>query len=203
MCVSYQLILPLIGKDTIDYFQNLKIELTKIDSFNEVIYPGRYSYIVYKNTTSNKLEKFHFGLIPNFAKEKSIYKNLFNSRSETIQEKYSFKNSFSKRRCIIPCTGFFETNKKNKKKYIIKNSNNSIISLAGIWDVWKKNEEVLYSFSIITCPANSLISKIHDRMPVILENSSLPTWLNIKAPISNIQSMLKTSESKLYTMEVA
>ena len=47
-----------------------------------------------------------WGLIPSWSKEA---KGFINARSETLDEKPSFSESFQKRRCLIPADGFFET----------------------------------------------------------------------------------------------
>ena len=43
-------------------------------------------------------------------------------------------------------------------------------AVAGIWENWKHpgTEDWIRTFAVITCPANSLVADIHDRMPVIL-----------------------------------
>lgn len=52
------------------------------------------------------------------------------------------------------------------------------MAFAGIWDVWKGPEGGVESCSILTTDANSLVEKIHDRMPVILSQSEFDTWLD-------------------------
>jgi putative SOS response-associated peptidase YedK len=51
---------------------------------------------------------------------------------------------------------------------------------AGIYDVWtdKKTGQEIKSYTIITTTPNSLVGKIHDRMPVILIPEDEETWLN-------------------------
>jgi putative SOS response-associated peptidase YedK len=51
---------------------------------------------------------YKWGLIPSWAKDKSIGARLINARSETVQEKPSFRQAFKRRRCIIPADGFYE-----------------------------------------------------------------------------------------------
>ena len=49
-----------------------------------------------------------WGLVPNWAKDISIGAMLNNARSETVDTKLSFRNSFDKHRCLIPANGFYE-----------------------------------------------------------------------------------------------
>ena len=50
----------------------------------------------------------------------------FNARSETLEEKKLFKNSWRHKRCLIPATGFFE------KGFRIRKTNYSTFWLGGI-----------------------------------------------------------------------
>jgi putative SOS response-associated peptidase YedK len=49
-----------------------------------------------------------WGLVPYWAKDLSIGNKLINARSETVQSKPAFQQSFARRRCLIPATGFYE-----------------------------------------------------------------------------------------------
>ncbi|WP_083773526.1 SOS response-associated peptidase family protein [Desulfofarcimen acetoxidans] len=51
-----------------------------------------------------------WGLIPRWAKEQSIGYKLINARSETVEQKPAFRDSFHQRHCLIPTDGFFEWN---------------------------------------------------------------------------------------------
>ena len=132
MCVSYQLLLPLISKDLDDYWKVFRVKITKEYQF-ETIFPGKYGTTIMEEKGERILRQSHFGLIPSWSKDKMIYQNLFNARSETIEEKPSFKNSFKSKRCLIPVTQFFETKRANKKKYTIQMKSESLFCFAGIY----------------------------------------------------------------------
>lgn len=126
-----------------------------------------------------KLSFFQWGLIPFWAKDPKVGFRNINTRSETISEKPSFKNAFKKRRCIIPANGFYEWQKRNgKQPFRIFHKDEKLFAMAGIWETWKNKEDLLINtFSIITTVANSLISDIHKRMPVILVPKDENMWL--------------------------
>jgi len=137
---------------------------------------------VISNETPGKLSRYRWGLIPFWAKDKSIGNKLINSRAETITEKASFKSSFKRRRCLIPADAFYEWRKnggtKTKTPYRIFLKDQALFSMAGIWDQWKNPEgEIIQSFSIITTSPNALMAEIHNRMPVILPKKSEKFWL--------------------------
>ncbi|WP_395142166.1 SOS response-associated peptidase, partial [Armatimonas sp.] len=53
-------------------------------------------------STERLLEPLQWGLVPFWAKDRAIASKLINARSETVQEKPSFRHALSRRRCLIP-----------------------------------------------------------------------------------------------------
>jgi len=146
------------------------------------------------------LSYFRWGLIPFWAKEKSIGNRMINAKAETIQEKPSFKHSFKQRRCLVPCDGFYEwTKDPSRTPFRITHLDDQLFALAGIWDIWKEpSGEEVHSFAIITTGCNDLIAPIHDRMPVILEKEAEKDWL-LSQDIKYLSSLLKPYPSSLMT----
>ena len=129
-----------------------------------------------------QLSFFRWGLIPFWAKDPSIGSKLINARAETILEKPSFKQSFKRRRCLVPADSFYEwkASETGKKKtpFRIFLKNQPIFSMAGLWDLWKSPAgEIVHSFTIITTTPNEMMIEIHDRMPVILAKEMEKFWL--------------------------
>ncbi len=150
------------------------------------IYKARYNcapgqeLAVISNSTPGEISLFHWGLIPSWAKEKSIGYKMINARSETILEKPSYKNAFRSRRCLVPADSFFEWKKDSEKTpYRILMKDEKPFAMAGIWDHWATADgEIIHSFSILTTSPNELMSGIHDRMPVILSAADEKRWLS-------------------------
>jgi putative SOS response-associated peptidase YedK len=137
---------------------------------------------VISNLNPGELSFYRWGLIPSWAKDKSIGNKLINARAETILEKPSFKNSLKRRRCLVLSDGFYEWKtiaKKEKIPYRITLQDNRLFAMAGIWDSWKdETGEIINSFAIITTSPNKLMENIHTRMPVILDRKDEKQWLN-------------------------
>ena len=136
---------------------------------------------VITNDKSISFNFFRWGLIPFWAKDISIGNKLINARSETILEKPSFRNAFRQRRCLVPADAFYEWKQEVKEKipYRIFLKNQNIFSMAGIWEKCKlSNGETIFSFAIITTQPNTLMTKIHNRMPVILDKKGEDLWIN-------------------------
>lgn len=158
-------------------------ELFREGDFNGFSHP--YCAII----TNDKQEIIQFaqwGLLPDWAKDKTIQKSTLNARLETIHEKPSFKASQGKR-CLIPADGFYEwqwldPEGKNKQKYLIHMPGEALFSFAGLWNCWtdKNTGETFHTYTILTTQANELMSKIHNtkkRMPVILRPDMEKEWL--------------------------
>jgi putative SOS response-associated peptidase YedK len=98
---------------------------------------------------------------------------MINARCETLNQKPSFKQLLSRNRCVIPADGFFEWRRIGRAGKIpmrVRMRNRKPFTMAGLWDLWRDPDgEELYSFTIITVPANKLFRAIHDRMPLILD----------------------------------
>ena len=134
---------------------------------------------VVEEDEKRKLEVFHWGLIPSWAKDPGIGNKMINARAETVSEKPSFRSAFKKRRCLILADGFYEWQKTDngKQPYHIKMADGAPFAFAGLWEIWKDEEEIR-SCTIITTGANDLMDEIHHRMPVILHPEDYDVWLD-------------------------
>jgi putative SOS response-associated peptidase YedK len=147
-----------------------------------------------------------WGLIPSWVRNAeeadAIRFKTFNARSETIETKPSFSDSFKSKRCLIPVKGFFEWQHVEKKKipWYIYSADNEIISLAGLYSEWtdKNTREIFSTFSIITTEANELMALVHNskkRMPAILGVSEEKRWLDLTASTSDALGLLRPCPS--------
>jgi putative SOS response-associated peptidase YedK len=107
-----------------------------------------------------------------------------NARAETVKSKPTFADAYRKRRCILPVDGFFEwkaiKGAKAKQPYAISMADGRPFGVAGLWENWRnpRTNHWVRTFCVLTCPANELVSQIHDRMPVILGEAFYMRWLD-------------------------
>ena len=125
----------------------------------------------------NALSVFEWGLVPHWAKDKSLQKSTLNARIETITERNSFKN-YTNNRCLVVVNGFYEWKHigNEKQKHFIQLKDNDIFTLAGIYSIWND----VPRFSIVTTEANELMAEIHNtkkRMPVVIPQVLHHDWL--------------------------
>ncbi len=82
---------------------------------------------------------------------------------------------------------------KGKSPFCFTVADDSVFAFAGIWDRWRNSErELVETCSIITTSANTLLSDIHDRMPVILKAEDHDRWLDPRfKQVDDILDLLK------------
>lgn len=138
-----------------------------------------------------------WGLVPSFAKDESMAYKMINARGETIAEKPSFKKSFQRKRCLIPANGFYEWKKiegtDKKLPFYIRLVTDELFAFAGIFDFWQSADgKELFTYSIITTEANTLLQPLHERMPVILNPKDYKTWVDpMNDDSEGLKSLLK------------
>jgi len=145
--------------------------------------PSQEILAIIKQAAENRLDRFHWGLVPFWAKDISIGNRMINARSETIAEKPSFRNAFKKRRCLILADGFYEWKgeKGHKQPMFITLPDRKPFAFAGLWETWNKKSDsasIYKSCTIITTQASETFSEIHHRMPVILKSEIYEPWLD-------------------------
>lgn len=153
------------------------------------IAPSQEILAVIGTEDEQRLTALVWGLVPSWSGEP---KGIINARSETLESKPSFSESFQRRRCLIPADGFYEWKRKGKSKqpYYFQLEDESEFAFAGIWDVWKKVGRSITSCAIITTAPNELLAAIHDRMPVILKTEAQEKWLRDSGP-DELMQLLK------------
>jgi len=145
------------------------------------------SVLVIKNEGKLKTTFMTWGFISPWAKDpfNKIGIRPFNARSETIQEKKLFRESWKNKRCLIPASSFFE------KKFRIRKKNYETFWLGGIWSKWiSPNGSEIESCCILTTAPNALIKPLHHRMPVIIPNGYEEKWTEQVKNHSELKGLL-------------
>jgi len=128
-----------------------------------------------------ELTMLRWGLIPFWAKDKSIGNRMINARAETVAEKPAYRAAYHRRRCLVLADGFYEWHKEaaGKVPYFISPANEQPFALAGLWESWqsKESDESIQSATLITAAANDFMASLHHRMPVILDAATADRWL--------------------------
>jgi len=130
-----------------------------------------------------RLDLLRWGLIPSFTKDLKAAPKPINARSEMAAGSGLFRAALAQRRALIPADVFFEWRKlqAGKQPYAIARRDGAPLAFAGLWEGWRSPEgETVRSYAILTTAANGLMSRIHERMPVVLEPDDW-AWLGEEA----------------------
>jgi putative SOS response-associated peptidase YedK len=134
-----------------------------------------------RNSGERVLGPLLWGLIPYWAKNRTIAWKCINARGESVKTSAAFKSAYAKRRCLVPADAFYEWKKTGKAKqpYAIAMRDRQPFALAGLWENWKEptSGQWVRTFSILTTAPNALVAPLHDRMPVILAPGDYDRWL--------------------------
>jgi len=143
--------------------------------------PTQNSLIVRLIDGARNIDTMTWGLVPEWSPEFKMKFSTINARSEGVFESRLYKKPVLQRRCLLPVSGFFEWKKEGaaKRPFKIYLKDSPIMSMACIWTAWRAGTpEEQRSFSIMTTSANDFMAKIHDRMPVILNEKQWDEWLD-------------------------
>ncbi len=120
-----------------------------------------------------------WGLVPAWAKDAAGGAKMINARSETAATKPAFREPLRRRRCVIPAEGFYEWTARGRRPWLFRVDDGGPFGFAGLWERWTAPDgTTLDTAAILTTAANPLVAPVHDRMPLILPQESLATWLD-------------------------
>ena len=196
MCVQY------LTTANVDWVKNhFDLDLP-VSAVHDVFptYPGP---IILKshNTGRTALGLARFGLIPSWAKDEDFGRKTYNARSETVNQKPSYKAAWSKRHYALTLADMFYEPSYESGKAVrtrIKQTNGEPMAIASIWDTWTEPEsgELIVSFSMLTIDAGDhpVMRRFHKpedekRTVVPLRPELFNEWLN--ATPESAQSLLQ------------
>lgn len=158
-------------------------------------YPGYTAPLVIQSHTSGRVAcgLARFGLIPAWAKDDKISRHTYNARSETAQEKPSYRAAWKQRRYGIALVeNFFEPSYVTGKaeRWRIESASGDPFGIASLWETWTdpSSGELVTSFTMLTVNADAhpVMKQFHKpgdekRTPVVLHPSQFKAWLSADA----------------------
>lgn len=123
----------------------------------------------------------------------------FNTRSDKLHVRGSAGyQAFRLQRCIIPASGFGETEKVQSVSRYTDFIGHQALAFAGLYRTWldKNTGEFIYSCSIITLAPHPKLMPFHSKaMPMMLPQNAFNAWLD---PHSNIEQLNDLLKPRLY-----
>jgi len=140
-----------------------------------------------------RLHALRWGLVPFWAKDATLGRRLINARLDSLAGKPAFREAFTRRRCLIPASGFYEWGVDaagKKQPFFIRPRGEPLLAIAGLWERWRApSGEPLETCVIVTTEANALLAPIHDRMPVLLARAAQDVWLDARSDVATISEL--------------
>ncbi len=167
-----------------DHYNLASVPKKLLPNYN--VAPGQTMPIIVESEKGKRsVELMRWGLVPSWSRDPKIGYRLINARDDKLFTSPVWRRIILRKRALIPVDGFYEWRKPPagsrdpKKPYYIHPKQMGLFSFAGIWDSWLDVEGREHkTYSIVTTEPNHEMSKIHNRMPVILTPGEESDWLN-------------------------
>lgn len=163
--------------------------------------PTDEALVVVERPDRRGITAYRWGLVPHWEQRPGSGAKRINARAETVATAPAFRDSFLRKRCIVPADAFYEWQRSGsiRQPYAVRRRDGQPLGLAGLWASWRPSEESewLRTFTIITTGPNEAIAPIHDRMPVILPPETWDRWLDpTSADPSELLGLLVPADSE-------
>ena len=162
------------------YVDVTKDELSFVDNFSEFEYEQNFNVApqaVAPCIIDNTLVAVNWGYFPDWLKQQSNPRPLFNTRYESLLEKKTFTSAFKNSRCLVPITGWYEWREEEgiKQPYYFFSKSSETLIAAGLY--WNRSSGDIES-SIITREAVADLQTVHNRSPLLLNKEKRDLWMS-------------------------
>ena len=144
------------------------------------------------NTVPQEIVLSHWGIMPAWMKEKKGGRELINARAEGLPSKRTFMRDFNEHRCLVLADGFYEWQQTDSGRipFLIRRKDKEPFAFAGLWRFQDSEHTRATSFVIITVEPNTMMEKIHNRMPAMLLPEKETPWLDTSLPLDAVERLL-------------
>ena len=198
MCGRYEL--KAKARDLNRHFPQLYLGQGEMPQSVE-IYPSNLALMITGHNNGHLGGMARWGLVGSFL-DQPPRSPLINLRSEGLAAKPFYSKILKRSRCLIPATAFFEWQPVagRKQKMRISQPNGELLMLAGIFD---HHPDAGTTCAILTTAADESISRIPERMPLILGREESSFWLeeHTEFPADEFASMLQSPARHALTIE--
>ena len=174
---------------------------TNFRYFEQPNFPPRYNIaptqpvpVVTLREGQRHFTLMRWGFVPSFVKDLKDFPLVINIRSETVEEKASFRAAFIRRRCLMPVDGFYEWHREGKinTPYLLRRPDRGPFAFPALYETWSSpNGSEIDTVALINTYANGLMAAIHHRSPVVLSEADYQAWLDPSASASDLRGLLK------------
>lgn len=180
--------------------RNFSVDAGSVAPFNaaEEVYPGYPGMVVREVDGRRALQSMIWGF-PRHQVSKKTGKPLKpsptnNARDDRLTTLSLWRDSFERRRCLIPLTAWAEAEgekgKMTRTWYSLPGT--ELFAVAGIW---RPTDEWGDAYSMVMVDGCPQMADVHDRMPVILRPEMYDAWM--RAPADEALAMVRTCDDTL------
>ena len=122
--------------------------------------------------------------MPPWAKDPKVGSRMINARVETVAEKPAYRRAFQLRRGLLPADGYYEWLPPEepggrKQPVYLSRADGRPLAMAGLWESWTSpTGERVASCVVLTTTAVDEFGHVHDRAPVVVDESDWAAWLD-------------------------
>lgn len=186
-------------------------QLFGVQAFDERLVVPRYNIaptqpivVVRETPKGRELVPMRWGLIPWWARDPKGLPLMINARAEGIADRPAYRDPFKYRRCLVPATGFYEWQIRErgpKQPYLATPDMMPLFAFAGLWETWHAADgSEIDTAAIVTTDANDRLRPVHDRMPVVLAPDDYETWLSGETPPEQAQALLRPTPEDFFQL---
>jgi putative SOS response-associated peptidase YedK len=176
----------------------------------EVIYnaaPSTSLSVVTVDAGGMRVDVMKWGFVPGWWRQARPPKLTINARFEEAHDRPMWQAAFRGTRCLVPALGWYEWSTEGRvdtrtgevanvrQPHFVHLEGLAPLCFAGLWSRWTpdRNAEPLLTFSILTRPPSAALSRLHDRMPVVLPETAYAEWLDpANDNIEGVRQLLAT-----------
>lgn len=137
-------------------------------------------YAVLQRDDRRLLRVLRWGLVPSWARDAKGAARLINARQETVADKPAFRAAYQRRRCLLPADGYYEWQVEGTRKqpWFLTARDGGPLAMAGLYEVWSRGEQRLWTCTVLTTSASDELGHIHDRTPLLVPREDWGRWLD-------------------------
>ncbi|MEO7217771.1 MAG: SOS response-associated peptidase [Gemmatimonadaceae bacterium] len=164
------------------------------------IAPSQTQMIIVERDGEREARAMKWGLVPFWAKDPSIGNRMINARVETLATKPAYREAFAKRRGLMVVDSYYEWRVNPagpKTPFRVHLEGDAPFTLGALWERWGPKDEPLETCTVITTAAGPLMSRIHDRKPLVVSESAAAAWLDSNSSSATIQEIVASDDEHL------
>lgn len=144
------------------------------------ISPGSVIALVAQDRHGQRhLHPARWNLVPSWSESDQMAYPTHNARVESALTKRTYADSARSCRAIIPASGYYEWT-RDHQPYYFQAPESPALNIAGLYSWWRSGpgQPWLLTATILTIEATPEAARVHDRMPLLITEADLDSWLD-------------------------